>query len=54
MNTRLRVMAVILCVSCLANKYGCAGTARSRIDEYTMQEIQHVQEWADAIDGLVK
>ena len=50
MNTRLRVMAVILCVSCLANKYGCAGTTRSRIDERTMREIQHVQEWADAID----
>ena len=50
MSKRVRVIAVILCMSYLTDKYGCAGTVRSRIDERTMREIQHVQEWADAID----
>ncbi|MBP3487775.1 MAG: hypothetical protein J6K53_05205 [Roseburia sp.] len=50
MSTKLRVMAVILCIYYLTDKIGCAGTTKSRIDERTVREIQHVQEWADAID----
>ena len=50
MSTKLRVMAVILCMYYLTDKIGCGGTARSSIDENTVKQIMHVQEWADAIN----
>lgn len=50
MSTRVRVIAAILCMSYLTDKYGCAGTARSSIDEHDVRDMMHVQEWADAID----
>lgn len=50
MSTRLRVMAAILCMYYLTDKIGCGGTARSSIDENTVKQIMHIQEWADAID----
>ncbi len=50
MSKRVRVIAAILCMSYLTDKYGCAGTARSSIDEHDVRDMMHVQEWADAID----
>ena len=50
MSTRLRIMAVILCIYYLTDKIGCGGSPSINIDENTVKQIMHVQEWADAIN----
>lgn len=50
MNIRSRIIAVMLCMSCAMGIIGCGGSPSINIDENTVKQIMHVQEWADAIN----